>query len=518
MDVDSEADAAYPTIMSTTEMLNTFDTDMDPHMHDPDSFFHAALACDTSNQLFSAHATPKARLQSSDAGKMSPLQASTSSIHTRHPVSTSPGSSLPDFCSDSSLDSKRKDSSKSSQSDLSTVESPLPSAIASDHSRRSSTAIKHESLTQVVAGSSPVLQAYEFFDGNVGQNYHFSNEVPFSGPRHVAIRHQDSPVSTTSLPLNQNHTPEASISDFSNPGMTPSTNKLLRPNPLRARGDYLDNDIFSGMEQRSWPFGSDASNVSPGQLGMTVQCMNPSSHQKELAADATNGSSASMQPRLVVDRTPPKSRVETQIPIKMTLYPMPKGVTKLHLPSHTISKPKLQVKPPPLPSPDTLQLHTMLVCTSAMQDSMKQERAKLKAREAHVQGGEIEQRLSIAEDESGEEDDDDDERPLNGGDVRICNGCMTRERKRAARKKSKKPEEEEAWLRDEARRIIVFNTNEIKEWQPVHRSHRADSHQQPSRSLRGPEGHDHPAGAMQIEVPMRIACYCRHHNEKSGYQ
>ena len=27
-----------------------------------------------------------------------------------------------------------------------------------------------------------------------------------------------------------------------------------------------------------------------------------------------------------------------------------------------------------------------------------------------------------------------------------------------------------------------------------------------------------PAGAMQVELPMRIACYCRHQNEKLGFQ
>ncbi|KAF4943977.1 hypothetical protein FSARC_14806, partial [Fusarium sarcochroum] len=55
--------------------------------------------------------------------------------------------------------------------------------------------------------------------------------------------------------------------------------------------------------------------------------------------------------------TPLKSRVETQIPIKMALSPVPPGVTKLHLPAHTISKPKLLAKPTPERSPDMLELY-----------------------------------------------------------------------------------------------------------------------------------------------------------------
>ncbi len=83
--------------------------------------------------------------------------------------------------------------------------------------------------------------------------------------------------------------------------------------------------------------------------------------------------------------------------------------------------------------------------------------------------------------------------------MHICNGCVLRERKRAARKKVKKPEDERLWQEDEERRVIVFNTSEVKEWQ------------QPSPP-------DQPPTAFQVDAPMRIACYCRHHNEKAGFQ
>lgn len=189
--------------------------------------------------------------------------------------------------------------------------------------------------------------------------------------------------------------------------------------------------------------------------------------------------------------TPLKSRVETQIPIKMTLSPLPPGVTKLHLPAHTISKPKLLAKPPPTRTPDTLELHVSLVCTSAMEQPELKKAAL--------------QRASVAPQGNPPMPDEEDGSGQNGGEVRICSGCITRERKRAARKKIKKPDEEKMWSQDEERRVIVFNTQEVKEWQPL--SGVMDSNGQPAGSNR----------AMQIDAPMRIACYCRHHGEKMGF-
>ncbi|EPE08798.1 ankyrin repeat protein [Ophiostoma piceae UAMH 11346] len=98
-------------------------------------------------------------------------------------------------------------------------------------------------------------------------------------------------------------------------------------------------------------------------------------------------------------------------------------------------------------------------------------------------------------------DDNDDCRPANGGEIWICKGCIQRERKRANRKKSKKPEDDEEWSREEHRRIIIFNTNEVKDWQrPTPNANFAQSEN------------------ASIVVPMRITCYCRHHGEKTGFQ
>ncbi|KAL7926544.1 hypothetical protein ACQKWADRAFT_142860 [Trichoderma austrokoningii] len=190
--------------------------------------------------------------------------------------------------------------------------------------------------------------------------------------------------------------------------------------------------------------------------------------------------------------TPTKSRVETQIPIKLALNPLPPGITKLHLPPHTISKPKLMTKPPPQRSPDTLELYVSLVCTSAMDQKEARERALARA-------------ATNPQDYLPDLDDDENS-PQRGGEVRICAGCITRERKRAARKKVKKPEEDRLWSADEHRRVVVFNTSEIKDWQPINT---LDNNGRPEQNRH--------ARAMQVDAPMRIACYCRHHNEKAGF-
>ncbi|KAI5852145.1 hypothetical protein BZA05DRAFT_337350 [Tricharina praecox] len=83
-----------------------------------------------------------------------------------------------------------------------------------------------------------------------------------------------------------------------------------------------------------------------------------------------------------------------------------------------------------------------------------------------------------------------------GAPVQICEQCMNRERKRASRKKNKKPEEEEKWAQDERKRIIVFNTNQVRQFEQYPGAQRA----------------------IAAETQMRICCYCRHHGEKDGFQ
>lgn len=206
---------------------------------------------------------------------------------------------------------------------------------------------------------------------------------------------------------------------------------------------------------------------------------------------------------LTVDATPEKSRVETQIPIRLTLHDVPSGITKLHLPSHTISKPKFQAKPPFTKSDDTLELSTMLVCASALQKDGVEDRAFRRALVDEVPVKTEETQLAGVADQP---DDDDPNKPLNGGPVTICQGCIVRERKRAARKKTKKVEEEEEWAKDEAKRVIVFNCGEVRDWCV------------PGTKETAVKEHDMPLDVMFVNAPMRIACYCRHQSEKVGFQ
>ncbi|KAK8107692.1 Ankyrin repeat protein [Apiospora kogelbergensis] len=206
---------------------------------------------------------------------------------------------------------------------------------------------------------------------------------------------------------------------------------------------------------------------------------------------AYNGLAFDGKPTLRIQPTPLKSRVETQIPIKLTVHNLPKSIRRLHLPRHSISKAKLLHKGPVESSPDMLELYTMLVCTSAMQDEKKRRKA-------------FEQAAEASRPTSPNPGPEADElKPQNGGEVRICHGCITRERKRAGRKKNKKPEEDELWDKYQNYRAIVFNTQEVKEWQVA-----TDTG----------IGMTPPPGTMQVDAPMRIACYCRHHQEKQGFQ
>ena len=279
--------------------------------------------------------------------------------------------------------------------------------------------------------------------------------------------------------------------------------------------DGMCRDSINGMERLStWPYKTHQMlNGYPHSVSIP-NFQSPVNAGPVVAPSvlARTDNIAAVPPALLIHPTPHKSRVETQIPIKMTLFPMPLGIKKLHLPAHTISKPKLLTKPPPVKAADLLELHTMLVCTSAMQDPAKMRRAFARA----AQGSQEVRVEPVRRSSSGDVTTvlEEEDQPLNGGPVHICEGCILRERKRAARKKSKKPEEEEPWQRDEAKRIIVFNTSEIKEWQLPSESNNGSENTEglPQTTIKAPDN------SMQIEVPMRIACYCRHQNEKLGFQ
>ena len=272
---------------------------------------------------------------------------------------------------------------------------------------------------------------------------------------------------------------------------------------------FGNNQIWGAATSNpAWNNDYATSFASPGALGLTPSPIPGDSSHFGHGAVPTGPDRIPLH----IAPIPAKSRVETQINIKLTMDRLPPGVKYLHLPTHTIAKAKLLAKDL-VPSDDTLELYTMLVCTSAMAIPRNRQRALQKAGQ---QDNTLIQARGIAgSGKDKEEEVTEEEKPGNGGEVRICQNCINRERKRAARKKLKKEEEQAHWEKYETERVIVFNTNEHKEWQGWKQS-------PPPKEVNVPPGSTdiYPPSetAVQVNAPMRIACYCRHQNEKDGFQ
>ena len=241
----------------------------------------------------------------------------------------------------------------------------------------------------------------------------------------------------------------------------------------------------------------------------------------------------SITPVLFVHPVPEKTRVETLIRTKLTISPIPQGITQLHLPRQTMARPKLISLPPPRKTPEMLELSVMAVCTSAMQNHGKMERALARARGLQLphdsQNGDCRS--------PGTTDTLDEKRikPSDGGAISICEGCVIRERKRSNRKQAKEPtEEERIWKEEEPNRIVVFNVPEIVDWVPIGaseepkekkaqgcktRSIRDSAEDRKKKILHGIEPVIlRPELAREVALDMRITCYCRHQDEKVGFR
>ena len=296
-----------------------------------------------------------------------------------------------------------------------------------------------------------------------------------------------------------------------NQGEWPPAIGHAQRSPTNFSGQYVNAAMLSEPSQtQDWPYSSASGSASAFSQSQPSVFQRPAVAMPFASPVPTSGSP--FLPVLHVHSLPPKSRVETQIPVKLALHPLPPGISKIHLQTHTISKSKLVAKPNPEKSLDMLELHAMLVCTSAMQDPAKRDRALARAA-AFPSDEKIKGCRSSSVDTTSS--DDDENKPANGGPVHICMGCIERERKRAARKKTKNVEEEQLWQKDEAKRTIVFNTQEIKEWQEPSPPKIGENSQYPATYGQNAQ---FPESAMQVDIPMRIACYCRHQEEKIGFQ
>jgi hypothetical protein len=230
-------------------------------------------------------------------------------------------------------------------------------------------------------------------------------------------------------------------------------------------------------------------------------------------------------PRLTISNFGPKTRVETQHNLKYTLDPLPPGITKLHLQPYTISKPKLMAKPTPARSPDTLELFATVVCSSAMQNEEKCQRAFARARKPlgeQVEHCPISSKENVGLDKKDTDntDEEDEDRPLNGGPVLICKGCVEREVRRVERKKTIVPDEQREWEEFGGQRTIVFNVHEMREWTtPSEFVPKSNPRKEKFPHMRHYDIEPNfSARAMQVDIPTRISCYCRHHSEPLGFR
>ncbi|KAK7204000.1 hypothetical protein BZA70DRAFT_258964 [Myxozyma melibiosi] len=157
-----------------------------------------------------------------------------------------------------------------------------------------------------------------------------------------------------------------------------------------------------------------------------------------------------------------KSRVETQIKAVLTFRPSPTE-QNMHLPTSTIAKARQQLKKPFSSDPKTLELDAIVVCDH--------NRYKY---------------------------------------INVCLGCMKREHKRASRKKLPSADDTH-WLESQDNRGIMFNCAELLEIpDPKNTTFAAQEN-----SLNESQMDDN---MRQLEIPIRIPCYCRHHAEKTGFR
>lgn len=245
--------------------------------------------------------------------------------------------------------------------------------------------------------------------------------------------------------------------------------------------EHLNMDMFANsppLSPADGPEGSSSSSTNPpfsstttdgnGYNDTKIKSESPESQQAQdspissFPPDNNNSNSNNefwsatedLKYQMKVGPVPSKSRVETQIRLSLNIYPPPPE-TAVHLPAETISKPKLQLKAPFEPNSNTLTLDTYAVCES------------------------------------------NPETPVD-----MCRGCIKRERKRAFRKKVCLPSEEAHWSDDKKKRVVVFNCKEL-----------IDFNKTAETDMDGCT-----VNTKQLDLPIRLACYCRHHHEKTGFR
>ena len=124
-------------------------------------------------------------------------------------------------------------------------------------------------------------------------------------------------------------------------------------------------------------------------------------------------------PMLHASPLPRTQRVETQMHVRLTLWPMPEGVTQLHFQRYTMARTKLVMNPSPQKIPSMLEIYAHCVCATAMEEPEKMRQAFERAAQSpckdvsgNADGRSSPKSLTMA--------DDDPQKPINGGFVFIC--------------------------------------------------------------------------------------------------
>lgn len=316
--------------------------------------------------------------------------------------------------------------------------------------------LNDEDLEDLAASTRNDLANME--QDTLGLTEFFNSGNPASPASGLEIKMKDSPVSNQATKTESDY----GISGFSAPGSSnqPSVKtepqQLAKPKPTRKflkKNAAIDQYSFGRVETDEVnTLGPNVKN-SPADVSKTnpaapsyVPDFNPDDWAPEKIQN--------LKYNMIVGDFPVKSRVETQIRISLRVFPPPVEPI-VHLPTDTISKPKLQLKTPFIPNPNCLMLDTIVCCASNLRQY-----------------------------------------------ANMCRGCINRERKRASRKKVRLPVEDAHWRAEVERRVIVLNCREVVNFSDLED---IDVNGQQIKSKR-------------LELPIRLACYCRHHNEKIGFK
>ncbi|KAL8728234.1 MAG: hypothetical protein Q9166_005537 [cf. Caloplaca sp. 2 TL-2023] len=477
------------------------------------------------------------------------LQSTNIAGNHSHSSESSPGSS-----STSSIQHRRHVSSNSSRSATYETDRFVPTQAQMRKSNTGSSAIGMDAAQR----TSETSTTDNDLDRQMNELFDFDSAANSPGDSVMTGTSSERPIPGMAIPQHQPSPQESerkSIQPGGHPHTTGSRSVVSTPSSFKPESSwqpppphtqpfefrpapaFKENTLYTPPYGTSTapPLAANAGFVGPNDFGYPPPMFIPPAVTFRSSAQ----SGRLMGPRLMIEPIAPKTRVETQIPVKMTFDPLPPGITKLHLPARTMAKSKLIAKPHPSRSPDMLELDVMPVCASAMKKPELCQRAFALARGERLtaQLTHQAQRSSSEGPPNGGPSNEKIE-PMNGGPISICDGCVTRERKRANRRIEKEETAEDImWKQGEKERIVVFNETEVVEWKPYGS---ADVNEPAGKRAKGAGGRAKKKGEpaeeastptfapgpsmpyaerrKQIRLMMRITCYCRHQGEAEGFQ